>query len=202
MDGLELVEGIEHYPDLADDEVAGEYPPAAGIRAVGAVIAQHKELILLELYSDLAAGLVGNVRLGQFNSIRVFAVENGYFAVMHQNCFAGQADNALNETKGGILGIAEYHHVAPVRLMETVRYLIDNNILVVLKGWLHRLSADIEWLDQKETDQKRHPQNSRDGFKNVVDKDNNADKNDQSDIARLTGAGSRTYFSVHGFIIN
>src|SRR3989338_2391103 len=78
--------------------------------------------------------------LFQIKTVGIPLVINFNFVVKNLHAFSGQAYDSLYEKLRGILGVSEYYHVAPRRIFEPIAYLVNQQVISVIKTRLHLCS--------------------------------------------------------------
>src|SRR5690606_25482162 len=112
------------------------------VQALGPVVPQNEELTRPQ--DDVTVTLerqFGHHAIRQvfFIQLRRLAVGSDQVdaAILNLDMLARKSDYALDKELLGILGIAEYHDIASLRLVETVSQLVYHQILMVMEIRLH-----------------------------------------------------------------
>ncbi len=118
-------------------------------------VVTHDEIFLRSDYQLFVFGqkfaAEGNIaawdkRLGKQLVVNVDLVVLDFYSL------AWQADNAFDEIFAMILRVLENDNVSPSGWAETVSQLVSNNIIVVMKGGVHRGPGHFMRLGNKQED--------------------------------------------------
>ena len=150
------------HPCLPDNPVAVDisYARVAAVRAVIAIVAQHKVFILTQCYRlSCPSGRKHNFSAVAF--LQRFSV-NIYSAVqIDKNGLSRHSDDTFDVID--ILFILEWKNddIKPFRVLEPIAYFIDYQIIVIAQSRLHRASIHLRTLSYKGDDEPCHRQNDR-----------------------------------------
>jgi len=183
LDGMEVLERIDHHPDLSGNKMAGNRTPHAGVGTVITVVAHYEIFVFTERPLEIGGGRNVNVRLLQQHPVGIGFVVDGNLPVTYFHRFAGSGDDALDKGNGDILRPLKDNDIAPMRLAEMIGDLIDDDVFIVVEIGFHRGAGDVERLDEEKADHKGHAQHGGDGFENIVSEQRGGNKNGQPQTA-------------------
>lgn len=172
VDGLKFREWIEAESDDADNIFLMERPPVAGVEAVAPVVSHDEVFIVGQGCSDIAGGFSLKWQVGFRKSEGLPGLSrfsNGHLPVFDDYLFTGQADNAFNEKRRLVTGVAEDDYLASLRLTEDIGHFVNQEVVAVLEVRRHARPADEKRLNDKGSDDEYRNERNEDDLGDLPD---------------------------------
>ncbi len=146
------------------------WSPHARVGAVVAVVAHDKVFIFAKSTFDVGKSRVIDVWLLKQYSIGISFVVDVDLTIADFNGFTRGSNNTFDKRDSNILWPLEDNNITTVWRAETIRNLVDDNILVVVEVGFHGWARDVEGLDKEEADHEGHTKDGGDCFEDIVNK--------------------------------